>query len=293
MVHGIVAQSGGSVEVYSEPGRGTTFKLYLPRVGPEAAQDERKEAVPALRGTETVLVVEDQEGVREYAATVLGSYGYEVLKAEDAGTALAICERERVTLVLTDVVMPGMSGRELADQLEALYPGMKVLFMSGYTDAAVARHGVLWEGSQFIQKPFSPTQLAAKVREVLGPPSRVSRIVIADDEAAVRGFLRLTLEGAGYEVLEAIDGMEAVRQVRDGGVDLLLTDLVMPEQEGIETIRALRASNSAIGIIAISGAFDGQFLKTATLLGADATLLKPVTAKQLLASVAAVLQARR
>lgn len=121
----------------------------------------------------------------------------------------------------------------------------------------------------------------------------MSRIVIADDEAAVRRFLRLTLEGAGYEVLEAIDGMEAVRQVRDGGVDLLLTDLVMPEQEGIETIRALRASNSAIGIIAISGAFDGQFLKTARRLGADATLLKPVTAKQLLASVAAVLQARR
>ena len=293
MVHGIVAQSGGSVEVYSEPGHGTTFKIYLPRVGPEAAQDERKEAVPALRGTETVLVVEDQEGVREYAATVLGSYGYQVLKAEDAGTALAICERERVTLVLTDVVMPAMSGRELGDQLGARYPGMKVLFMSGYTDEAIARHGVLREGAQFIQKPFSPTQLAAKVREVLGPPSRVSRIVIADDEAAVRGFLRLTLEGAGYEVLEAIDGMEAVRQVRDGGVDLLLTDLVMPEQEGIETIRALRASNPAIGIIAISGAFDGQFLKTARLLGADATLLKPVTAKQLLASVAAVLQARR
>jgi PAS domain S-box-containing protein len=172
MVYGIVEQSGGSVEVYSEPGRGTTFKIYLPRVGPEAAQDERKEGGPALEGTETVLVVEDQAGVREYAATVLGSYGYQVLKAEDAGTALAICERERMSLVLTDVVMPGMSGRELGDQLQVRYPGMKVLYMSGYTDEAIARHGVLWDGAQFIQKPFSPTQLAAKVREVLGPPSR-------------------------------------------------------------------------------------------------------------------------
>jgi two-component system cell cycle sensor histidine kinase/response regulator CckA len=173
MVQGIVAQSGGDIGVYSEPGQGTTFKIYLPALAKAVADDARPAAVPALGGKETVLVVEDQVSVRKYVAAALRTYGYRVIQAESAGEALLFCERrpERVDLVLTDVVMPIMSGRELAGRLETLDPGIKVLFMSGYTGNVIEHHGVLGKGAEYIQKPFSPVELAGKVRTVLGPPA--------------------------------------------------------------------------------------------------------------------------
>ena len=292
MVQGIVAQSGGHIEVYSEPGCGTTFKIYLPALAESAVDAGRPAAVPALGGKETVLVVEDQAEVRDYAVAVLKAYGYRVMAAANAGEALMICERGRgrIHLLLTDVVMPNVSGRELADRLEKMRPGIKVLFMSGYTDDAIVQQGVLEEGAEFIQKPFSPEDLAGKVRAVLGPPAPAARILVADDEAGVRGFLRAVLEQGGYEVIEAADGKQALRKARAGQVDLVITDLVMPEQEGIETIQALRRDTPGIGIIAISGAFGGQFLKMAQMLGADAALSKPVSAELLLARVAEVLK---
>jgi len=122
---------------------------------------------------------------------------------------------------------------------------------------------------------------------------RAIRILVADDEAAVRGFLRLVLEGAGYHVIEAADGRHALRQVRAGRVDLVITDLVMPEQEGIETFRALRKEVPGIGIIAVSGAFEGQFLQVAEMVGADSVLTKPVSPESLLASVEDVLKRQR
>ena len=295
MVQGIVAQSGGYIDVYSEPGQGTTFKIYLPRVTEAVTDEGMPEAVPALGGKETVLVVEDQAQVRDYTVAVLKEYGYRVIQAENASEALLFCERERerVDLVLTDVVMPNVSGRELANRLEKLRPGIKVLFMSGYTDNAVMHHGVLEKGAEFIQKPFSPEELAGKVRAVLGPPTPFARIVVADDEAGVRSFLRAVLEQGGYEVVEAVNGKQALEEALARLVDLVIADLVMPEQEGIETIRALRRDMPGVGIIAISGAFQGQFLKTAQLLGADAVLNKPVSAGLLLASVDKVLKLRR
>jgi signal transduction histidine kinase len=174
-VQGIVAQSSGYVEVSSEKGKGTTFKVYLPALAGAAAAVGRPAAASALGGKETVLVVEDQAEVRKYAVSVLTEYGYRVVAAESAGEALRVCERERIDLVLTDVVMPNVSGRELADRLEAIRPGTKVLFMSGYTDSVIEHHGVLDAGSEFIQKPFSPEELAAKVRAVLATPSGGSR----------------------------------------------------------------------------------------------------------------------
>jgi PAS domain S-box-containing protein len=167
MVQGIVTQSGGSIEVYSEIGHGTTFKIYLPRVEEAVVEAALPEAVAVLGGTETVLVVEDQAEVRDYAATTLKAYGYRVIKAENAGEALLLYERERIDLLLTDVVMPNISGRELAGRLGKMQPGIKVLFMSGYTDNVVAHHGVLEKGVAFIQKPFSPERLALRVRQVL------------------------------------------------------------------------------------------------------------------------------
>jgi hypothetical protein len=258
------------------------------------AESEKPEAVPAMGAKETVLVVEDQAEVRGYAAAALRAYGYQVVQAASADEALLVCEREgdHIDLILTDVVMPGLSGRELADRLKQLRPGIKVLFMSGYTDDTMLHYGVLRKDAEFIQKPFSPDELAIKVGEMLVPLDRPARIVVADDEAGVRSFLRLVLESAGYQVMQAANGKQVLKEVLAGHVDLVITDLVVPEQEGIETIRALRKDAPGIGIIAISGARGGQFLEAARVMGAHAVLRKPVSAGLLLAKVAEVLKSR-
>ncbi len=170
-VYGIIKQSGGFIWVYSEVGHGTTFKLYLPRVEELAERASQPAQAPAraARGTETVLVVEDEAPVRSVARQVLERHGYTVLEAPSAEAALDIATRYSGTihLLLTDVVMPGLNGRELASRLATLRPDARVIFMSGYTDDAVTRHGVLEPGSTYVQKPFTPDAIARKVREVL------------------------------------------------------------------------------------------------------------------------------
>lgn len=169
-VYGIVKQSGGNISLYSEPQHGTTFKVYLPAVDePVEPQSHDRDGEKAIVGTETVLLVEDDDAVRDIAALSLQTYGYTVLPAENGNQALRIVERHRgqIDLLLTDVVMPGMSGRELAEVLGVQYPKLKVLFVSGYTDDSVIRHGILHVDVAFLQKPYSPTSLARKVREVL------------------------------------------------------------------------------------------------------------------------------
>ncbi|MCU0680836.1 MAG: ATP-binding protein [Polyangiaceae bacterium] len=168
-VFGIVQQSGGSISVYSEPGRGSSFKVYLPLV--EAPVDvPRSQATPGgTRGTETILLVEDENQVRQVARGILQRQGYRVLEAENAGEALLLCEQHAgpIDLLLSDVVMPLVSGPELARRLGRSRPGLKILCMSGYTDEAVIRHGALDPGIAFIQKPFTPESLARRVRDVL------------------------------------------------------------------------------------------------------------------------------
>jgi CheY-like chemotaxis protein len=172
-VYGIVKQSGGFIWVYSEPGQGTTFKVYLPlEHAPEAPGPRIK---PPARGCETVLLVEDEDAVRELAVEVLQDAGYRVLQAPSAARAIEMAGEHpgAIDLVVTDVVMPGLGGRELGEQLVASRPGLKVLFMSGYTDDVILRRGVLSSSAAFIEKPFSPEGLARKVREVLdGGPHR-------------------------------------------------------------------------------------------------------------------------
>jgi two-component system cell cycle sensor histidine kinase/response regulator CckA len=167
-VFGVVKQSGGAIYVYSEPGRGTTIKIYLPAApglptGDAAAEPE------AERGSETIMVVEDDDGVRDLVRLMLEANGYDVVIAQDADQAARVClERPTgVDLLLTDVFMPRLDGRVLAERLGALAPGMRILFMSGYTDEAVQRNGVLGTSAAFLEKPFTERSLARKVREVL------------------------------------------------------------------------------------------------------------------------------
>jgi Signal transduction histidine kinase len=168
--YGAVKQSGGSIEVYSEVGIGTTFKIYLPRVDEEANQ-QGNDILPTdlPGGTETVLLVEDEHTVRNLCSRILGGLGYQVMQARSGAEAVAAAadRADRIDLLLTDVVMPGMSGKELATRLVRHHPEMKVLFMSGYTDDAIVHHGVLDEGVSFIGKPYTPSALARKVRGVL------------------------------------------------------------------------------------------------------------------------------
>jgi DNA-binding response OmpR family regulator len=151
----------------------------------------------------------------------------------------------------------------------------------------------LHAGAEFITKPFGPAQLAAKVRVALGPRPPLARILVADDEPGVRDFLRAALTQGGYEVIDAQDGGEALIAARRARPDLALVDLVMPEREGIETIAALRKEMPDTRIVAMSGAFQGQYLEVARRLGADATLEKPFTAPQVRAMIAEILARRR
>ena len=170
MVYGFVKQSGGHIEVYSEAGHGAVFKIYLPRADQDGAAARSSAAILDVpRGRETVLLVEDEAGVRNLSKFVLESNGYSVLEAGHGQEALAVAERHEgaIHLLVTDVVMPGMSGRQLANELCEVRPGTRVLFMSGYTDEHIVRHGVLDASPAFLQKPFSPIALARKVREVL------------------------------------------------------------------------------------------------------------------------------
>lgn len=170
-VYGNMKQNNGFISVYSEVGHGTTFKLYFPKVrrAEEVEMISQPEVNMSPRGHETILVVEDEPRVRAVAVSLLTKHGYKVLEASNGGEALLICEQEKdkIDLMLSDVIMPNMNGRQLADRLALVKPGMKVIFMSGYTDNVIAENGILEAGASFIQKPFNPSSLLKLLREKL------------------------------------------------------------------------------------------------------------------------------
>lgn len=293
-VYGIVKQAGGSIWVYSEPGRGTKFTIYLPRIVSEVKPFQKTEAAPSsLRGNETILVVEDQELLRRMAASVLRSYGYRVLEAANPGEALLHSERYAglIHLMLTDVVMPGITGPELAARIKPLRPAMAVAFMSGYSERVITERMQL-EGT-YLAKPFTPEALATKVREVLGNPRPAGAVLVLDKEPRIRKLVRDILAGVGYQVVEAENGSEAVRQIGAFPVNLAILDLTMPEREASETIKTLRGMQSQLRIVALFSQEAGIRPDAVKRLDLQASLVKPIHPDDLLDTVALVLIGRR
>ena len=275
-VLGIVNQSGGEMCVSSEIDCGATFEVYLP-LAEDAASESEKQPLPfATRVGETILVVEDNDAIRGLARTVLEGKGYRVLEASDAQEAFRVAELAGVVnLLLTDVEMTGMKGYEMANRLLAVRPELKVLYMSGYTRTGIVQEGMLDPGVDFLAKPFQPQELLLKVSGVLGRKTAPSKLLIVEDDAQMLAFLASLFELEGYSVLRASNGREAQALCHETLPDLVITDLVMPEQEGLETIHAICRNWPHLPVIAISGALGGAYLDLAKKLGADTILRKP------------------
>ena len=213
-----------------------------------------------------------------------------MLTAENAQAALQVVEREgdSIDLVLTDLVMPDISGRDLAARLAQLRPSLKVLYMSGYSSDMIARHGILEDGLTLVEKPFSPEQLTQKVREVLGPPKSLNRVLLlADDD--VGSQLRVWLSRGGYDVVEAADVNQVEKVGQANPVDLIITEVPRAEQQAIDTVQGLRKEMPGAAIIVILEASGGLFLEMERRIAADGAIAKPVSVGFLLKTVREVL----
>ncbi len=235
-----------------------------------------------VSGEGTILVVEDQDGLRALAEEVLTSAGYSILVAQDASNALRVAQEYsgQIQLLLTDLVLPGASGKEIAARLHALRPEMKVLFTSGHARDAITGNGTLDRNANFIEKPWSPQKLCEEIRAVLSTEPSAWQILVVDDEGGIREWLTEILEGCGHRVFTARDGLEAKRIARRQPFDLLITDISMPDEEGLGLIHALRKAHPELKIVAMSGA-NAEYLTDAKLLGANAALAKPFTSEML------------
>ncbi len=283
-VHGIVAQHGGHIDVSSQLGKGTCFSIYLPRVAEAVrANPEPRASTEWPRGNETILVVEDRAAVRELVRATLIPCGYTILEAADGKQGLEICRTnvQPIDLVITDLIMPGLNGKELADLIKQRHKNTKILYMSGYGGEALA-DTQLGKEEALLQKPFSPEALLKKIRDVLGAPRTQHSILVVDDDNEIRNLLRSILEEEGYGVYTAENGRKAVAVLKDTPVNLMLTDLAMPVQEGLETIAYARKHYPALPVVAMSGTFRGTMLNTAAHLGASAVLEKPVKVDEVL-----------
>lgn len=289
-VYGIVQQSGGEIRVYSTPGVGTTFRIYLPWVDEEVTPEPEPEALALPCGNETILVAEDEPMVRRYTCDVLRGCGYTVLEATEGEEGVRIAEQYPgpIHLLVTDLVMPRMSGRALAEHLTPLRLDLRVIFISGYTSDSVVQHGVYEATVAFLQKPFLPLTLAQKVREILdgAPADTRTRILFVDDDVATRESVAEALRHAGYRVATAGDGLEALEYLRTHQrPDLLLIDLVMPRMNGwVFRTEQLKVPEFAdIPVIVLSGVYDPD--PASHFLAAVESLRKPFEVPDLCAAI--------
>ncbi len=277
MVYGMVKQSGGHAKIYSEVGDGTSVKLYFPRVHQTEETITNIANMPVRGGSETILVVEDDEEVRESAVALLSDLGYRVLKAKDASNAMGIVESGlAIDLLFTDVVMPGpMRSPELARRAKERLPNLAVLFTSGYTENAIVHGGRLDPGVDLLGKPYSRDQLARKIRHVLGnqaqrglagqvshaatvaasspPGSPKRKVLLVEDDELVRSVTAEMLSALGHDVLEAPDAASALEILEKVQVDVLLTDVGLPGVSGIRLAQKAREIRRELHIIIASG----------------------------------------
>jgi len=269
-VYGFAKQSGGHVKIYSEPGQGTTVRLYLPRDRRPAEEEILHDAAAPAGGTETILVVEDDPRVQEAVAETLGSLGYKALRASDAGAALAVLQAGvEVDLVFTDVVMPGpITSVELARRARELRPRVAILFTSGYTENSIVHHGRLDPDVELLSKPYARDDLARKIRRMLwsgdpgampdGPRLESSpprfRVLVVEDEALIRMTTITLIEDIGHAAIEATNGADALSTLQhDSSIDVLIVDLGLPDMDGRELVFRARALRPAMPVIVATG----------------------------------------
>ncbi|HEU5435866.1 MAG TPA: response regulator [Telluria sp.] len=263
MAYGFVKQTGGHLKIYSEPGHGTTVKLYFPRSFEAEAQLAPVDGDALRGGEETVLVVEDDLAVQATVVEMLGSMGYRVLKADNADSALGILKSGLpIDLLFTDVVMPGaLRSPELARLARALHPGIAVLFTSGYTQNAIVHGGRLDPGVELLSKPYGREQLARKVRSILAsrpapaqaPAATGKRILLVEDNAELLDMTCELLRQLGHDVNGAASGEDALLLLREKAFEVLLTDLQLPGCSGIELARKARSMQPRLRVIVASG----------------------------------------
>ncbi len=315
MVYGFVKQSGGHVKIYSEPGHGTTIKMYLPRSAQPEDNVIEVESGPIVGGHETILVAEDDEAVRETVVALLGELGYRVLKAKDAQGALTIIDSGiAIDLLFTDVVMPGeLKSPELAKRLRQRLPQLAILFTSGYAENSIVHSGRLDEGVELLSKPYTHEALARRLRQVLdaqqqrnaamtvsptsahrtnisarrSPPqaARPLQILLCEDDALIRSSVAEMLESRGHRVLEADTAAQAVQIHGAQPIDLLMTDIGLPDASGVELVQKLRALSPDLPVLFATGQVDvGGIARDAR----TASILKPYGVHTLLQAIDAL-----
>ncbi|HEY3636505.1 MAG TPA: response regulator [Rhizomicrobium sp.] len=309
MVYGFVKQSGGHVKIYSEVGQGTTIRLYLPRAVQQEDVEAEIEPGAATGGSESILVVEDDEDVRETVVSMMSELGYNVLKAKDADNALAILESGvHIDLLFTDVIMPGkLRSPELARKARERIPGIRVLFTSGYTENAIVHGGRLDEGVDLLSKPYSREKLARKLRHALQNKAQLEiagtrtldsksslkgkplRVLLVEDEVLIRMSTAEMLADLGHTVIEAGNAEEALTLVGEQDVDLLLTDIGLPQVSGTELAQEIRKSRPDIVVVFASGY--GRPAEEGGMEGA-VVLPKPFSDRELAAALAQAVNSR-
>ncbi len=272
-VYGIVKQSEGSIIVESEPGKGTTIKILLPALQ-ENKEDEQK---PFLKNDlmgngERVLIVEDEESLCQLVRKMVEKYGYEVTNTTNSMEALGwIKDGFKPDLIVTDVVMPEMNGKELSDKICSILPEQKVLFMSGFTDNAIERHGVLDPGVPFIQKPFSSVEIAFQIKKLLTSPlekdNKKVRILMLDDEESIRMLIERISTKRGHCFQSAGNVEDAIKVLSQNPFDVIIIDMKLIGMNGIEAMQFIRNAGYTLPAIAFTGALKQDDIEQLKPLG--------------------------
>jgi two-component system cell cycle sensor histidine kinase/response regulator CckA len=303
-VYGIVKQHDGHITVHSEMGHGTTFKIYFPMVNREADGINAQKQSKLMRGTETVLVVDDEPSIRKLLIQTMQPLGYKLLDAPSGEDALKVSDEYPgvIDLLVTDVVMPGMNGMQLAETLQHRRPDMRVIFMSGYTDRAIVQKDMLDRKLILIQKPITPSVVAAKIREVLDKknafekPSAIlqdlggMRILYADDDEPSRRLVRMYLEHSRSILDICENGQIAVDKFQSGSYDIVLMDMQMPVMDGFAAARAIRSWEAARGlkttpVIAVTGLGASDEFEASLKAGCTSHITKPIGKEALLRTI--------